>query len=181
MRYVAVLSVSKKIKIERIKVTPLVKYLEKLVKPKCSLYAVVGSFRRGKKKVGDLEILICGFTTDGAYNLLEKSKKVKILELLWKGSVKMGVTISFPGIKFLQLEVYVSKKGSWGGALLTRTGPKSMNIVMRKRARNRGYKLNEYGLWKEGKKVAGLTEKGIFDKLDLKYKTPEEREARFGR
>lgn len=180
MRYI-ILSISKKVKIERTKVVPLTKYLEKIVKPKCSLYEVVGSFRRGKKKVGDLEILICGFTTDGVYNLLKKSKKVKILELLWKGPVKMGVTISFPGIKLLQLEVYVSKKESWGGALLTRTGPKSMNIVMRKRAKLLKFdKLNEYGLWKEGKRVAGLTEKGIFKKLKMDYLTPEGRERKFG-
>ena len=45
-----------------------------------------------------------------------------------------------------------------------------------------GMKLSQYGLFnvKTGKKLAGTTETGIFRKLGKTYKTPEEREARFG-
>jgi len=47
---------------------------------------------------------------------------------------------------------------------------------MRKLARSKSMKLNEYGLYKNGKRIASKTEKEIFKALGLEYIQPELRE-----
>jgi len=42
-------------------------------------------------------------------------------------------------------------------------------------ARTKGFKLNQYGLFKKGKYVAGKTEKEIYEALGRKYKPAYER------
>jgi DNA polymerase (family 10) len=57
------------------------------------------------------------------------------------------------------------------------TGPARFNILMRIKAKRRGLKLNEYGLWREdGTLTPGLkTERDIFAALNVPYKEPQER------
>ena len=65
---------------------------------------------------------------------------------------------------------------SWGAALCYFTGSKSHNIELRKIAIRRGLKLNEYGLFKGARRVAGKTEEEIYKALGLSYIEPELRE-----
>lgn len=58
------------------------------------------------------------------------------------------------------------------------TGSKAHGIAMRQRAQKRGFKLNEYGLFKGDKRVAGATEDEIYRALDLPWIPPELRENR---
>jgi len=60
------------------------------------------------------------------------------------------------------------------------TGSKAHNIVLRDRAMQRDYKLNEYGLFRvpDEERVAGETEEGIYRALGLEYIEPELREHR---
>jgi DNA polymerase (family 10) len=60
------------------------------------------------------------------------------------------------------------------------TGSKNHNIALRDRAIARGYKLNEYGLFRnaDGERVAGATEEGIYEALGLAFVPPELREGR---
>ena len=53
------------------------------------------------------------------------------------------------------------------------TGDKTHNIWLRKIAIKKGLKLNEYGLFSGDKSIAGKTEKEIYDKLGVKYISPE--------
>ena len=59
------------------------------------------------------------------------------------------------------------------------TGPAKYNILMRRRAKLKGFRLNEYGLYNRdtGDYVAGATERSIFDALDMDYKAPVDRRA----
>lgn len=179
MEYIQIFSATKKGKFKRDKVEPLIKYLTKIIKPKCELYEVVGSYRRQKDVVGDIELLVAGFSIEKIIALLGKSKIVSIDEILWKGKVKTALLITSKkfSIKGLQLEVYISNKKCWGASLLTRTGPAALNIMMRSKAKRKGFlKLNEYGLYdKDGNQVAGKTEQSIFKKLNMPYLEPEER------
>ena len=65
---------------------------------------------------------------------------------------------------------------SYGAALLYFTGSKGYNIELRKRAIARGLKLNEYGLFKGERRIAGATEESIYAALDLPWVAPERRE-----
>jgi len=48
---------------------------------------------------------------------------------------------------------------------------------MRKIAIKKGLKLNEYGLFKNNKKIAGEREEDIYKKLGVKYLKPEQRKG----
>ena len=60
------------------------------------------------------------------------------------------------------------------------TGSKPHNIALRDRALGRGFKLNEYGLFRlsDGERIAGETEDGIYAALGLPFIAPELREHR---
>ena len=64
-----------------------------------------------------------------------------------------------------------------GASLLYATGPGGWNAMMRVKAKRIGLKLNRYGLFetRTGHKVAGSTEKSIFDEMGKAYKKPRER------
>jgi DNA polymerase (family 10) len=56
------------------------------------------------------------------------------------------------------------------------TGSPRFNIWQRALAKRKGFRLNEYGLWRENEWIAGRTEREIFDILGMKYYHPQERE-----
>jgi DNA polymerase (family 10) len=80
----------------------------------------------------------------------------------------------------LQVDLRVVPAESYGAALLYFTGSKGYNIELRKRAIARGLKLNEYGLFKGERRIAGASEESIYAALDLPWVTPERREAASG-
>ena len=69
------------------------------------------------------------------------------------------------------------RRKAYGAALLYFTGSKAYNIELRKRAIARGLKLNEYGLFKGTRRIAGATEESIYEALDLPWTAPERREV----
>ena len=88
----------------------------------------------------------------------------------------------------LDADLRVVPAESFGSALNYFTGSKDHNVALREIAVKKGYKLNEYGLWKGRKMVAGKTEEEIYTALGLRYIEPEMREntgeieaARLGR
>lgn len=168
---------SAKSKFNRDEITPFVKYLNRIIEPYCDQYMVVGSYRRKKPVIGDLEILVTGITTNKIATMLSKSKKLTINKVLWHGAKKMGLVISYDNIKNLQFEVYVTDKSSWPAALLTRTGNATFNIALRNKAKKMGLLLNEYGLFdKHGVKFKYTrSEEAILNALGIEWHEPEER------
>ena len=65
------------------------------------------------------------------------------------------------------------KKESFGAALQYFTGSKDHNILIRKIAKKKGLKLNEYGVFKGKKKIAGKNEKEVYQAIGLSYIEPE--------
>jgi DNA polymerase (family 10) len=78
----------------------------------------------------------------------------------------------------LQVDLRVVPKVSYGAALLYFTGSKAHNIGLRGLANDRGWKLNEYGLFDAKRRIAGATEEEIYRKLGLAAIPPEMREGR---
>ncbi|MBI5872435.1 hypothetical protein HZB88_05150 [archaeon] len=130
-----------------------------------------GSLRRRKESVGDIDILASSTEPERVTDFFVKMKHVKIV--LAKGTTKASVVLK----NGMQSDLRVVEPKSYGAALLYFTGSKEYNIELRKIAIKKGYKLNEYGLFKGKKQIAGRTEEELFEKLGLKYVKPELREV----
>src|SRR5580658_3729387 len=156
----------------------LVAYIGK-VKEIVESVTPAGSLRRGKETIGDLDLLVTlrpghdkqKHVDEVAAHIL---KYPGIDQTLAHGENKVSVLLG----NGLQVDVRLLDKDSFGAALLYFTGSKEHNVVLRGRARDMGWTLNEYALTtlKGGKFVAGKTEEEIYKKLGLDYIEPELRE-----
>lgn len=132
---------------------------------------IAGSFRRGAPTIGDLDILVSG---KPVADIAEKKAKEMFdqLTMLASGDTKISFVI-FP--ENLQVDIRFVPQESYGSALLYFTGSKNFNVMMRKVAIEKGYLLNEYGLFSKGEYIAGKTEEEVFKKLDLPVTKPDKR------
>ena len=131
-----------------------------------------GSLRRMKDTVRDIDILISSGEPEKVMDVFSGFQDVK--EVLSKGPKKSSV-ITWDGI---QVDIRAVEDASYGAALLYFTGSKAHNIRLRQIAIKKGLKLNEYGIFRKDKKIAGGTEEGMYKALGLSYITPELREDR---
>jgi DNA polymerase (family X) len=130
-----------------------------------------GSLRRGRDTVGDLDLLITG--GDRARISERFLKFPRIAQVLAKGDDKVSVKLK----NQMQVDVRLLEPDEFGSALMYFTGSKEHNVALRDRAKRRGWKLSEYGLFEGEKRIAGRTEEEIYRKLGLEYIPPEIREA----
>ena len=132
------------------------------------LVGMAGSLRRGRSTVGDLDLL----STDGrAMDALRGCPGVA--QVLESGQKRTSVKLD-DGV---QVDLRVFSEEEYGAALIYFTGSKDHNIGLRNMAIRRGWKLNEYGLFdKAGNRMAGKTERDIYQKFGLGYIPPELRE-----
>ena len=149
----------------------LIAYLEKLGK-KVEQVTAAGSLRRGKETIGDLDLLL--ISTDAEAVADHVLSYPEVAEKIARGENKVSVKLK----NGMQVDVRILEKKSYGAALLYFTGSKPHNIVLRGRAKDKGWKLSEYALEtaKSGKWVAGRTEEEVYKKLGLAYIEPELRE-----
>lgn len=133
---------------------------------------VAGSCRRRRETVGDLDIVASADGSAGAMNTLAEHPLVDAV--LARGDTKQRVRL----LSGIELDLRVVPDESFGAAMQYFTGSKEHNIVLRRRAQERGLKLNEYGLFRGEKLVAGRTEEEIYAAIDLPWIPPELRENR---
>jgi|HubBroStandDraft_1064217.scaffolds.fasta_scaffold25037_2 DNA polymerase (family 10) len=138
-----------------------------------------GSFRRGRETIGDLDLVVTMHPgkdkqTDVDAVAQHILKYPRIEETLAHGENKVSMLLE----NGMQVDVRLLQKNSFGAALLYFTGSKEHNVVLRGRANDMGWTLNEYALTtiKGGKVVASKTEEEIYSKLKLAYIEPELRE-----
>jgi len=129
-----------------------------------------GSLRRGRETVGDLDLLVTG--RDHAGIAEHFAKFSDIAQVLAKGEDKVSVKLK----NDLQVDVRLLERQSYGAALQYFTGSKEHNVALRDRAKRRGWKLSEYGLFEGNKVIASRTEEEIYEKLGLEWIPPELRE-----
>ena len=130
-----------------------------------------GSIRRQRATVGDIDLLAVG--TDGEGIARHFTGFPRVREILAQGATKASAVLD----SGMQVDLRVVPPGSFGAALLYFTGPKAFNIELRKRAIDQGLKLNEYGLYKGTRQVAGRTEESVLDALGVGWFAPEARDA----
>ncbi|MCF8143615.1 MAG: DNA polymerase/3'-5' exonuclease PolX [Deltaproteobacteria bacterium] len=133
---------------------------------------VAGSYRRRKETVGDLDILVTcrkGASVMDRFVHYEDVKKV-----VSKGTTRATVVLR----SGLHVDLRVVPQVSYGAALHYFTGSKAHNIAVRKLGVKKNLKINEYGVFKGDERIAGKTEKEVYDQVDLPYIEPELRENR---
>jgi DNA polymerase (family 10) len=133
---------------------------------------VAGSYRRRRDTVGDLDILVT--SRHGAAVGDRLAKYENVASILAHGPARTTVILR----SGLQVDLGVVREHSYGAALLYFTGSKAHNIALRGLANERGWKLNEYGLFDGKRRIAGATEESVYKKLDLAFVPPELREDR---
>ena len=134
--------------------------------------AVAGSYRRRRETIGDLDILV---TSDDSARVMDRFVAyADVADVVSKGDTRSTVKLRGG----LQVDLRAVEPAAYGAALQYFTGSKAHNVELRKIAQEHGYKLNEYGLFKGTRRVAGQTEEEIYAKLGLDWIPPELREAR---
>lgn len=147
---------------------PIARDIEQKLAPYVQKISLAGSLRRWQETIGDIDLLA-----------IDKQSVIKhfiempgVIKVWGKGLSKASVRLSAG----FDVDLRVIKPESWGAALQYFTGSKEHNIALRRIAISKGYKLNEYGLYKNKKRIAGQTEKEIYQALGFPLIPPEIRQ-----
>ena len=148
-------------------------------------FEIVGSYRRGAQASGDIDVIITGNSVTIYKSLVDELIKQKIiLNVLSRGTSKTLVIAKLPGKEIARrVDFLFAHPEEFPFSILYFTGSKAFNTVMRHRALEQGYTLNEHGISFMENKVKGQKvvqafpdERSIFDFLKIVYKTPMERQ-----
>ncbi len=132
---------------------------------------IAGSLRRRRETIGDIDILVSAGSGAAARTAFLATDGIERVEA--EGEKKCRV-IATEGIG---VDLRVVEPIEFPAALHYFTGSKEHNTRLRQRAKDRAWKLNEYGLWGEhGERIETATEADIFRALDLAPIPPELRE-----
>lgn len=133
---------------------------------------VAGSLRRGCETVGDIDLLVTAENPPAVMNRLSTSTEVQ--HVLETGVTRCSVVLK----SGIQVDLRAVAPVSFGSAWLYFTGSRAHNIALRQLAQDKGFKLNEYGLYRGRQRIAGNTEEAVFTALGLQFIEPELREDR---
>ncbi len=134
--------------------------------------SVAGSVRRFRETVHDVDILVAG--QNGVEIIQNFTQMPRVTRVLGAGDTKGSVLVN----DRYQVDLRVVKTDSFGAAQQYFTGSKAHNVRIREIAKKRGFKINEYGIFKAGKKRGGAREEEIYKLLGMQWVPPELREDR---
>ncbi len=135
---------------------------------------VAGSIRRMKETIGDIDILVSAEKANWHTIHEHFIRYPDTQEVLAKGETKSSIVLK----EGRQVDLRTVEPSQWGAALQYFTGSKAHNIRVRDIAKDRGLKVNEYGVFteKDGTKVAGKTEEEVYRAVGMQWIPPEIRE-----
>src|SRR4030042_6681841 len=131
--------------------------------------AIAGSLRRYKELVKDIDIVVS--TTQPAEiasYCLTCPYSTEIIE--------QGENICSFYAKGIRVDIKIVKTEQFASALMHFTGSKENNVELRRIAKQRGYKINEYGIFKSEKPESVNSEEEFYAFFDMQYIPPELRE-----
>jgi DNA polymerase (family 10) len=139
---------------------------------KLELISLGGSLRRMKDTIGDIDILAGSNDVKMVMDAFVSYPDVQ--EIVERGPTKAVVRLR----DGTQVDLRVVEEEAYGAALQYFTGSKEHNIKLRSLAIEKGWKLNEYGLFKKDltEIVAKRTEEDIYQALSLRIMPAELRE-----
>ncbi len=149
-------------------VNEIMKRLKKL--KEVEMISVAGSTRRRKETIGDVDILVVSDYPEKVMDYFVSQPEV--IKILGKGPTKSSVRTKGG----FDVDLRLVKRECFGSALQYFTGSKEHNIATRKIAIAKGLKLNEYGVFRGGKRIAGRTEEDVYKAIGLPWIPPEIRE-----
>jgi DNA polymerase (family 10) len=133
---------------------------------------VAGSFRRRRETIGDLDIVV---SCANPQAVMERFRQFsEVTHVASQGETRSTVRLS----SGLQVDLRVVEPGCVGAAMQYFTGSQAHNIELRKVAQAKKLKLNEYGIYRGTKCIAGRTEEEVYGALGLDWIPPELREGR---
>ena len=134
--------------------------------------AIAGSFRRCQETVGDLDFVAA--SAAGRVVIERFVRYGEIQKISSQGPTRSSVVLK----SGLEVDLRVVPRESFGATLFYFTGARSHHLALRNRALEKGWKLNEYGLFEGDERLAGHTEEEIYQAFGLPYIVPELREDR---
>lgn len=129
--------------------------------------AIAGSIRRMQETIGDLDILVTSNKPEKVMDFFIFMPE--IAHVYSQGNTKIMVRLK----SGMDADLRVVPDKSFGAALQYFTGDKRHNITLRILAEKKKYKLNEYGLWRGKKLIAGRIEEEIYKALGMATPPPE--------
>jgi DNA polymerase/3'-5' exonuclease PolX len=172
-----------------------IKVAEQLVaqiKPSCERIEIVGSLRRRRSHVNDVDIIaIPAFSTGEAQTLFGVPVQQNLLDIrLSDLCARNGFTLQTNGPKIKRLlkhgngasvpiDIYLANESTWWTLKLIRTGSRSHNIELARRAirKHMVLKADGTGLLTAGGNIILIdSEEAIFHHLGLPFREPEERD-----
>lgn len=133
---------------------------------------IAGSYRRAKETVGDLDLLATAAKSDAVMARFCAYPEVR--QVPARGETRSTVVLG----NGLQVDLRVVPQTSFGAALYYFTGSKGHNVAIRRIAQQRGLKINEYGVFRGKRRIAGDTEASVLAAIGLPLIAPELRENR---
>ena len=153
---------------------PLVESIVALLRERTGVEKIspAGSIRRMKETIGDIDILVASSRPQRIMDVFVALPQVR--EVLAKGDTKSSI-VTHEGI---QVDVRVVEEECFGAALQYFTGSKAHNIKLREIALKKGFKVNEYGIFRldTNERVGGEREEDIYEILGMEWIPPELRE-----
>jgi len=138
---------------------------------------VAGSFRRMRETVGDLDILVTAAPDSTVMHspvMQRFTAYDEVAEVYSAGETRASILLKCG----MQVDLRVVAQASYGAALHYFTGSKAHNIAIRRIAQQLGLKINEYGVFRGEKRIAGDSEESVYRAVGLPYIPPELREDR---
>ncbi len=153
---------------------PLVEEIVGAIQEKSGVTKIspAGSIRRMKETIGDIDILVASSVPESIMKIFTSLPQVR--EVIARGTTKSSI-VTQEGI---QVDLRVVEEASFGAALQYFTGSKAHNIKLREIAIKKGFKINEYGIFRldNDKRVGGEKEEEIYETLGMEWIPPEMRE-----
>lgn len=166
------------------------------IAPYVSRYEVVGSIRRRRETVNDIDLIaiphLLGFTDDQAWNKIPhvlnqrlnaavERRGKELIRILMPNCLETPAKNSNPFVDYrhsVQVDLYRARPETWGILELVRTGSKEHNVELCAHALKHQMMLSAArGILKGGVVIASKTELDIFQALGLPYVEPKDREV----
>lgn len=168
--------------------------LQAILAPACERIAIVGSLRRGKAMVGDIELLFVprrAARPDGLFD----NRIVDVCSEVCEKLLTDGVLAKRPNVNGhftwgelnklavhvasgIPVDLFATTVNAWWVALVIRTGSKETNLRLTTGAQKQGASLMAYGVgvkWSNGEITPAGSEKSVFELCGVPYLEPKDR------
>lgn len=133
-----------------------------------------GSYRRGRETVGDLDLLVVASDRKQAMDQFESFPGRS--QTILRGETKVSIRVG----KAFQVDLRLVDDSEFGAAMQYFTGSQAHNVHVRRLAKQKGLKVNEYGVFRidDESRIAGASEQEVYQAIGLPWIPPELREDR---